>query len=157
MQGIEKLIAAAWITACVLITPVLFIIFDLWAGIRKAIERGEKITSNGLRRTFAKIAKYYNVLLALLVIDAIQMAGFWYVDTYYEHNFPVFPFIVLIGAIGVGIIEVKSIYEKADEKTKRQTSDVALLAGELAKHKSDPAELAKAVAEYLNKDKEEKK
>lgn len=145
----EKMMAAVWITACVLFTPMLFIAFDLWAGIRKAIERGEKITSNCLRRTFAKIARYYNALLALLVIDFIQMAGFWYMEVYYEQNFPVFPFITLIGAIGVGIIEVKSIFEKADDKVKRQMSDVALLASEIAKCKADPKDIAKALAEYM--------
>ncbi|MCD7900293.1 MAG: hypothetical protein LUH22_10610 [Bacteroides sp.] len=148
---IEKLIAAGWITAGVLASPVFFILFDLWAGIRKARERGEKITSNGLRQTFAKTARYYNALLALLIIDAIQMAGFWYMNVYYGHNIPVFPFLTLLGAIGVGIIEVKSIFEKADDKMKQQASDVALLAGELAKHKSDPSELAKAIVEYMHK------
>jgi len=157
IHGIEKLIAAGLITVLVLFTPILFILFDLWAGIRKAKERNELITSYGLRRTVSKIARYYNLLFALLVIDSIQMAGLWFLDAYHDHNFPVFPFITLLGAIGVGAIEVRSIFEKAEDKVKRQASDVALLAGELAKCKSDPAELAKAVVEFMNKDKEEKK
>lgn len=157
IQDFEKMIAAAWITACVLFTPILFIAFDLWAGIRKAMDRGEKITSYCLRRTFTKIARYYNALLALLVIDFIQMAGFWYMEVYYNQNFPVFPFVTLIGAIGVGIIEIKSIFEKADEKVKRQASDIAILAGEIAKYKSDPGEIAKAVVEYMKNNKEEEK
>lgn len=157
IQGIEKIIAAAWITSGVLFTPILFIIFDLWAGIRKAIERGEKITSNCLRNTFIKISRYYNALLALLVIDCIHMAGCWYVEAYYEYNILVFPFVTLVGAIGVGIIEVKSIFEKADDKIKRQTVDVALLVRELAKHTSDPAEIAKALVEYMSAEKEEHK
>lgn len=148
---IEKLIVITCITAGILASPILFIAFDLWAGVRKARERGEKITSSRLRCTFAKTAKYYNTLLALLVIDAIQMAGFWYMDVYYGHPIPVFPFITLLGAIGVGIIEVKSIFEKADEKTRHQASDVALLAGELAKHKTDPAEIARAIVEFMSK------
>lgn len=152
IHGIEKMITAAWITAGILFTPILFILFDLFAGIRKAIEREEKITSEGLRRTFSKMAKYYNVLLALLVIDAIQMAGVWYINAYYEHNMFMFPFITLFGAIGVGIIEVKSIFEKSDEKMKRRVSDVAQLAAELAKHKADPEEVAKSVIKYINKE-----
>lgn len=153
LQGFEKLIASAWITVLVLFTPIMFILFDLWAGVRKAKLRGEKVTSAGLRRTFAKIAKYYNVLLALLVIDVIQIACFWFLDTYYESAFPMFPFITLLGSIGVGVIEVKSIFEKADEKMKRQMSDVALLAVEIAKHKSEPEELAKSIAEYMKGEK----
>ena len=54
-------------------------------------------------------------------------------------------------------IEVKSIDEKADEKERKEMKQVAALATEIAKHKADPAEIAQAVVEYMNKSKEEKK
>lgn len=152
MKGIEELGVVALMLAGILLTPLLFILFDLWSGIRKAKQRKEKITSYGWRRTTQKIGQYYNALLALVVIDCMQMAGIWYLTNYYESRIPLFPLITLLGALGIALIEVKSIYEKADAKAKRHASDIALLAGEIAKHKSDPKELAAAVVDYMNKD-----
>ncbi len=63
----------------------------------------------------------------------------------------------MLGAFGVAAIEVKSIYEKPDEKERKEMKQVAALATEIAKHKADPAEIAQAVVKYMNKSKEEKK
>lgn len=87
-------------------------------------------------------------MLALVVVDCMQMAGIWYLDNYYEYHIPIFPFITLLGAFGVAAIEVKSIYEKAEEKERREMKQVAALAAEIAKHKADPEEIAKAVVDY---------
>ena len=61
----------------------------------------------------------------------------------------------------VAAIEVKSIYEKAEEKERREMKQVAALAAEIAKHKTDTTEIAKAVVNYMNngviKDEEEVK
>jgi len=87
----------------------------------------------------------------------MQIAGVWYLDNYYEYHIPIFPFITLLGAFGVAAIEVKSIYEKADEKERREMKQVTMLAAEIAKHKTEPTEIAQAIIDYINKDKEEKK
>lgn len=159
MKGLNELFIVGWMLFGILLTPLFFIGFDLWAGIRKAKQREERITSDGWKRTVDKVARYYNALLALTVVDCMQMGGVWYLDGYYGYHIPIFPFITLIGAIGVGIIEIKSIYEKADEKEKKGYNQIAALAVEIARHKSDPAEIAAAVVEYMNKDviKEDKK
>ena len=157
MKGIDELFIVAWMLFGILLTPLFFIAFDLWAGIRKAKQRSEKISSDGWKRTVNKVAGYYNALLALVVVDCMQMAGVWYLDNYYDYHIPIFPFITLLGAFGVAAIEVKSIYEKADEKERKEMKQVAALATEIAKHKADPAEIAQAVVEYMNKSKEEKK
>ena len=70
----------------------------------------------------------------------------------YESSSTQMPLITLLGALGIALIEVKSIYEKADAKAKRHASDIALLAGEIAKHSNDPKEIAQAVVDYINKD-----
>ena len=116
MKGLDELFVVAWMLFGILMTPLFFIAFDLWAGIRKAKQRNEKISSDGWKRTVNKVARYYNALLALVVVDGMQMAGVWYLDNYYGYHIPVFPFITLLGAFGVAAIEVKSIYEKAEEK-----------------------------------------
>ena len=37
--------------AALLVTPILFVALDFWAGIRKAHQRGEKIRSDKMQRT----------------------------------------------------------------------------------------------------------
>lgn len=155
IQGIDKLVAAAIITGAVLISPLIFIGLDFCAGTRKAKERKEDITSDGWQRTVNKISRYYNALFALLVIDAIQMCVFWYIDTYHGYNIPVLPFLTSAGAVFVGIIEVKSIYESADSKVKKQTKDVTVLVAEIIKNNTHPDKIAKAVVDYLNENKNE--
>ena len=81
MKGIDELFIVAWMLFGILLTPLFFIAFDLWAGIRKAKQRSEKISSDGWKRTVNKVARYYNALLALVVVDCMQMAGVWYLDT----------------------------------------------------------------------------
>jgi hypothetical protein len=154
MKGVDELFIVAWMLFGILLTPLFFIAFDLWAGIRKAKQRGEKISSDGWKRTVNKVARYYNALLALVVVDCMQMAGVWYLDNYYDYHIPIFPFITLLGAFGVAAIEVKSIYEKAEEKERREMKQVAALAAEIAKQKTDPEEIAKAIFKYMSKDKE---
>ena len=58
----------------------------------------------------------------------------------------------MIGAIGLGIIEVKSIFEKAEDKVRNDYQQVIMLASDIAKHKAEPGEIAKAVVEYINKE-----
>ena len=87
----------------------------------------------------------------------MQMGGVWYLDGYYSWAVPIFPIVTLLGALGISLVELKSIYEKADEKVKGDYQDVALLVAEIAKHKADPTEIAQAVVEYMNRSMEEKK
>ncbi|MFR3549512.1 hypothetical protein [Bacteroides sp.] len=159
MKGLDELFVVAWMLFGILLTPLFFIGFDFWAGIRKAKQRKERITSEGWQRTVNKIARYYNMLLALVVVDCMQISGVWYLDNYYDYHIPIFPFITILGAMVVAAIEVRSIFEKAEDKAKKQISDVAILAAEIAKHKANPVEIAQALAEYMNnsKTKEETK
>lgn len=149
IQAIDKVFVVVAILFFILLTPLFFIGFDFWAGNRKAKQRGEPILSDRWQRTVRKIARYYNALLALVVVDLMQMLSIWYLQTYYGWRVPMFPLITLLGAFGVAAIEVKSIYEKAEEKEKREMKHVALLAGEIARHKASPEEIASAVVEYL--------
>lgn len=120
---------------------------DLWSGVRKAKKRGTVRSSYGYKRTIDKIARYYNTMLALSAIDSMQMAGVWYLDKYYTYNIPLLPVITLIGAIGIGLIELKSIFEKAEDKVEFES--VARLAGRVITNK-DLGEVAKLIMEYMN-------
>lgn len=152
----NRLIILGIILFVILILPLVFIGLDFWSGIRKAKERGEAITSDGWKRTVNKVCKYYNAILAMTFIDFVQMLPMWYVDTYYDWTIPVFPFLTALAVIGVGAIEVKSILEKSDEKTRKDISDVAALAHAVGTNKDNIPEIVSQVLLQLNeKDKQQ--
>jgi hypothetical protein len=121
---------------------------DLWSGVRKAKKNGITRSSYGFKRTVDKIARYYNVLLALTVVDVMQMSSLWYLEKYYSYHWPIFPVVTLVGAIGICLIEIKSIYEKAEDKVRIE--NVANMAGKIITNKDDISEIVKAVVEYMN-------
>jgi uncharacterized iron-regulated membrane protein len=156
MEKLGTLFVVAWMLFGILLSPLFLIAFDFWAGVRKARQRGEPVTSDGWKRTIDKVAKYYNALLALVVVDGMQIAGIWYIDVYYGYNIPIFPLITFLGALCVAAIEIKSIYENADAKQRKDIKQVADLAAELAKQIKNPAGAVEAVNEFLNEKQEEK-
>lgn len=145
----EKIIVTLWILFGIYVMVLLAILVDLWAGVRKAKKNGVARSSYGYKRTIDKIARYYNVMIALTVIDAMQMAAIWYLETYYEYKIPIFPVLSLLGAIGIGLIEIKSIYEKAEDKVR--IDNVAVLAGQVISNRDNLDAIAKAVVEYMKK------
>jgi hypothetical protein len=147
----EQLIALLFVVVVMLITPIIFIALDYWAGIRKARKRGEKIYSDKMKRTVDKISRYYNAILALMVVDAIQITAFTFLYLFNGWDAYTFPLFTFVAVLFVASVEVKSILEPADVKERREMKDVAELAKAIAEHKSDPKEIAEAIAEYLNK------
>ena len=153
MQALsEQLIALLLIITGMLFTPLVFIALDYWAGIRKARKRGEAIRSDKMKRTIDKISRYYNAILAMMVVDAIQMSAFIFLYLYYGWTAYTIPVFTLAAILFVAAIEIKSIYEPADVKERRENKDVIELAKAIAAHKSDPEEIAVAIAKYLNKE-----
>lgn len=146
----NEIVVVAWMLFSIYILVLLMICADLWSGLRKAKKRKEIRTSIGLRRTVDKVAKYYNVLIALTFIDCMQMSGIWYLDNYYEWHVPIFPIITMAGAIGIGLIEVKSIFEKAEDKDRYDYQQAGKLLVKLATSKSNAEDMAKVITEYIN-------
>jgi len=155
MKGLDSIIIVLWVILVFYVSDLFLVICDLWSGIRKAKKRGEVRSSYMLKKTVDKLARYYNMLFAVTLVDCIQMAIVYIMDNYYGYGVPLLPIFTAIGSIFIGIIEVKSIYEKAEDKIKIEYEQAAKLVSEFAKAKSDPAEIAKAVADYLNKDEKE--
>ena len=157
MQQIsEQLIWLLFVVVGMLFTPLVFIALDYWAGIRKAKKRGERIRSDKMKRTVDKVARYYNAILAMVMLDLIQIGAFIFLWRFNGWNCYTFPIFTLIGVLFIAAIEVKSIMEPADEKESREMKEVTELAKAIAEHKSDPKEIAEAIAWYLNADKEKK-
>lgn len=103
---------------------ILGLIFcDLQAGIRKAKRRGEVRTSDGYKRTIAKIAQYFNMTFALSLIDVAQLCMLLFLYHFYQRDIIMIPWFTLLALGYVGFVEVKSIWEPADIKEKKQQQD----------------------------------
>lgn len=152
----EQLIALLFFVVLLLFTPLVFIALDYWSGIRKAKKRGEPIYSDKMKRTVDKISRYYNAILAMMVVDVIQVTGFIFLYLFNGWSAYTFPVFTLGAVLFVAAIEIKSIYEPADVKEEREMKEAAKLARVIMEHKNDPKEIAEAVASYLNVDKKEK-
>ena len=102
------------------------VLADLISGMRKARRCGRARSSIALRWTVEKLASYYNALAELTIIDAMQIAAIVYLRiTCACPDLPMLPVMTLLGSIGIAAIEVKSIYEKADEKEQRNFDNAA--------------------------------
>lgn len=134
-------------------TTVLSLIFcDLWAGIRKAKKRGEYRTSEGYKRTISKIAKYYNMLLALTAVDIVQISLLFYLHIGYGYDIPMVPWFTLVGTIYIAFVELKSIEEPANLKELKQQEDFKRMMVSLAKDYGHPEEMVIDIINAMNCD-----
>lgn len=147
----EQLTVLLVVVAFMLFTPLMFIGLDFWAGIRKARKRGEEIYSDKMKRTADKISRYYNCIFALMVVDIIQITAFIFLYMFNGWDCYTFPVFTIAGVLFVAAVEIKSIYEPADVKERREMKEVGELAKAIASHRDDPGEIAEAIAEYLSK------
>lgn len=149
----EKIIVILWMLFALYIEVLLIVGADFWSGIKKARKNGVVRSSYGFRRTVEKLSKYFNILIPLTVVDAMQMGAIWYMEEYYEIQVVLFPFVTLVGALGISAIEVKSIFEKAEDKVR--LLEVSDLAGKIIANKDDVSEIVKAVTDYMKSSQEE--
>lgn len=147
----EQLIFLLFIVILMLIAPLVLIALDFWSGIRKAKKRGDPIRSDKMKRTIDKASRYYNGIFAMMVLDVIQISMFVFLHLYNGWGAWTVPVFTLIGVAFVAGVEIKSIYEPADVKENREMKEVTELAKAIASHRSDPEEIAEAIAKYLNK------
>ncbi len=91
-----------------------------------------------------------------MVVDSMHMTCIWYLNSFHGYNLIFFPFITLLGSIGLSLIELKSIYEKAEDK--QRFHEAGALISAIAKKRTDIEEIERLVNEYLNqKNKDENK
>lgn len=146
----EQLIVLLFVTVGLLITPLCFIALDYWSGIRKAKKRGVEIRSDKMKRTVDKVAKYYNAILAMVVLDCIQITAFLFLHIYNGWSAYTFPLFSMVAVLFVAAVEIKSIIEPADAKERRDLNEVTQLAKAIAEHRNEPKEIADAIINYLN-------
>lgn len=140
------------VTVCILLFAEYILVFltvmaDLISGCKKAKKRGELRSSYGFRKTVDKLGRYYLPLFALTIVDIMQMVAVWYLNTYHDTHIPLLPVMTLLGAIGIGIIEIKSILEKAEDKVRFER--VGQLAGDIYRNKDNFAAVLEEFNKYL--------
>ena len=146
----SQLVALGVVVAVMSVTPVVFIALDYWAGIRKARKRGDPIRSDRMKRTIDKISRYYNCIFAMMVLDAIQISGFVYLHLYNGWAAWTFPLFTMLSVMFVAGVEIKSIYEPADVKETRDIRQAGELVKQLIAHRTEPEEIAAALARFLS-------
>lgn len=122
----ERLTTLMFVGGLILLCYVIilgFIFCDLRAGIRKAKKRGEYRTSDGFKRTIEKISKYFNMTFALSLIDVVQIALIFFLYQFYKVDIFMVPWFTFIATGYVGYVEIKSIWEPADIKERKQQQD----------------------------------
>ena len=126
--SLKELIA---IVVMAMLIVLLAMAVDLASGLYKAKLRGELHTSEGLRRTLMKFITYEGGMMIAAGVDIlITMSKFeslFHLNVLYQ-----IPVITILIAIFLLFVEMKSVKEKADEKTKKNLSEAALMAIKVA-------------------------
>lgn len=139
------------ILVLILYIIVLGLIFaDLWAGVRKAKKRGEFRTSDGYKRTIGKISKYYNMMFAVTLVDAGQVALIFFLHFFYGYDIPMLPLFTFVGAGYIAFVEIRSIREPADIKEKKQQDDFKRMIVNIARDRDHPEQVMSDIIEALN-------
>ena len=128
-----KIFVTMWILFGIYILVLVMIMADLWSGVRKARSLGEVRKSYKYRRTVG--------------------SAVWYFEQYYGNQLWFFPFMTLGGAFLLCLIEIKSIYEKAEDK--EQFDKAGQVMGKIIINRENVEEIAASIKEYLN-DKDDK-
>lgn len=134
---ITTVIISASIVLLFYIVTLGLIFSDLWAGVRKAKQRGEMRTSEAYKRTIEKISKYFNMLFALTLVDCVQIAVLFFLYREYGYDIPMLPIFSFIGTCYVGFVEVTSIVEPCDVKEKKQQEDFIRLLKKMVSDNKD--------------------
>lgn len=151
-----KLIVCAVLVLIMYVSTLGFIFSDLWSGVRKARKNGTMRTSEGYKRTIDKVAKYFNMLIALSVVDVVQLSVIYAMCHYYGYEILMLPWFTFLGAFYAGFVEVKSIMEPADVKERKNQEDFKNLVLHLADAKNHPEQAVEILQKIIKEMKNQK-
>lgn len=150
MEAIIELKELIGIVVVAMLIVLFAMIIDLASGLYKAKLRGELHTSEGLRRTLMKFITYEGGMMIAAGVDSLitlsRFEALFHLDVLYQ-----IPCITILVGIFLLIVEMISVKEKADEKTKKNLSDAAMMAIKVAQ-KEELAELIAKMYEASQKD-----
>lgn len=113
---------------CILIIAACLI--DLWTGIDAAKKNKERIRSKALRRTVAKVIDYLRVVVFGVLVDVLGLAFPWYS----------IPYFAIICALGILVIEGKSVLENLQKKRSSAAQVVDIIQAIVEATDNDTAE-----------------
>ena len=116
------------------------VLIDLFFGIRRAKRLKIVRTSFGYRRTITKLTSYFGLLLMLSIADIAASVIFK------------MPYFTVIGAIGIVIVEAKSVFENIKEQEKG-VEELQLLLQKLFENKEE----IQVLISFLNSNKHKEK
>ena len=120
--------------ACVFMS----VIVDLFFGVKRAKRLKIVRTSYGYRRTITKLTSYFGLMIMLSIADIVASVVF---DM---------PYFTVIGAIGIILVEAKSVFEHLRQETKN-VEDVQRMLFKLFENKEE----IQALISFLNSKKQE--
>jgi phage-related holin len=132
----ELLAVVAVLSVCVCVAVVI----DLFFGVRRAKQLNIVRTSFGYRRTISKLTNYFGLMLMLSIADIVASVIFK------------MPYFTVAGAIGIVLVEAKSVFENL----KQQEKSIAEVQSVLLKILENKDEI-QAILSLLNADKKEDK
>ena len=95
----------------------------MWAGVRKAKQRGEFRTSEGFKKTVGKVNKYFAMHFAMTLVDAVQISLLYMLYREYAYDIPMLPVFTGMGVLYEAFVEIRSITEPANIKEKKMQDD----------------------------------
>lgn len=149
IKGMTMLVAAA----CIIVFFAMMI--DLASGLHKAKQRGEIRSSWGLKRSLTKFITYEGSIMMAFGIDAfLAFSGLY--ELFHLDIIVGRPVVTCLIGIFLLVVEIKSVMEKSDKKTKKDFSEAGEIITKLLESKTFKDAFIKAV-EVNNKDGELKK
>jgi phage-related holin len=112
-------ISPMWAIVCIeTIIVVIAMSIDFASGFYKAKLRGEVRNSVGLKRTISKFILYVgSILIAACVDSMFYMCGFWEIIRF--SALTKVPVIGTLLSVFICTVEIRSIWEKAEQKQQR--------------------------------------
>lgn len=136
------------IVVAIILIVLLAIGIDLICGLIKAKTRGEVRSSWGLKRTANKVATYIGVILILAFVDyLIHFCHFYAIFRWHEALG--IPFLAGFGGIFFLIVEVISMFENADKKTKTEITRGGKVLGNVVNKEEILDAISKAIVRNL--------
>lgn len=100
LNGLLAVLAVLY--SCVFVS----VLIDLFFGVKRAKQLKVVRTSFGYRRTITKLTSYFGLMIMLTIGDIVASVVFE------------MPYFTVIGAIGIVLIEAKSVFESLRQENK---------------------------------------
>lgn len=116
----------------------LSVLIDLFFGVKRAKQLKVVRTSFGYRRTITKLTSYFGLMIMLTIGDIVASVVFE------------MPYFTVVGAIGIVLIEAKSVFENLRQENKN-VDDIQKVLLKIFENKEE----IQALISFLNSKKQE--